>query len=482
MAGRAIGPEAARGRWLIGLAAMFVLFAVLHPIDHDESQYVAAAVLGAHGYLPYRDYAYLQTPLQPLAFAPIAWAAGAFAWPALRLVNALLGTCIVGCVWRAAREAGAGPRAALAAAGLLAGCDILLFSIATARNDALPAALLSLALIPIARAERGTGTRGGAVLIGLLLAGAAAAKLSYAIPAAVYGLYALVDRRHRPLAVLIGALPPLALVAWSWVLAPDAFLFGTLRFPALAPAEYYAARPWKLSLPAKAIDTLKFLALGPALFALVVVRRQLARPRLFAWLTIAGLVAALLPEPSWRQYLLPLLPPAFVLLALEWQRAWPGRAVRATALVFLLAGVAPTVIAWATTRGANSLPVAIDEGQRIRRALDAAGVDGPVATLSPQFLAATGRLPDLRFATGPFYFRSHALLSPADEARLQLVSADRLALLDRAPPVAILVGGEGAWTSGDDRLDATLERWARARPYRAVAIDSARFRLYVSAP
>ena len=30
------------------------------------------------------------------------------------------------------------------------------------------------------------------------------------------------------------------------------------------------------------------------------------------------------------------------------------------------------------------------------------------------------------------------------------------------PPSAILVGGEGPWTSGDAALDAVLERWAVA--------------------
>ena len=73
------------------MALILCALALVRPIDHDESQYVAAAVLTAHGLLPYRDYAYLQTPLQPFLFAPLAWMAGVAAWPALRLANALLG-------------------------------------------------------------------------------------------------------------------------------------------------------------------------------------------------------------------------------------------------------------------------------------------------------------------------------------------------------------------------------------------------------
>ena len=52
--------------WLIGLA-------FVRKLSIDESQYIASAFLTAQGLLPYRDYAYLQTPLQPFAFAPLQW-------------------------------------------------------------------------------------------------------------------------------------------------------------------------------------------------------------------------------------------------------------------------------------------------------------------------------------------------------------------------------------------------------------------------
>ena len=469
-------------RYGAGILIFFALCALLRSVDHDESQYVAAAVLTAHGFLPFRDFAYLQTPLQPFLFAPVAWLAGPWVWPALRLVNAMLGAVLVGCVWRAAREAGASARAAVIAAGLFALSDILLFSIATARNDALPAALLAAALVPIVRAQQGRGSAGQAMLIGLLLAAAAAAQRSYALPAAAYGVYTLVDRRHRPLAVLAGAMPMVAFVAWIWAMAPAAFVFGTLRFPALAPAEYYTPESWKMSYLAKAVDALKFFALGPALLALVMVRRRLVRPGVIEWLVLAGLVAALLPFPTWRQYLLPVLPPLFVLLALVWDRAPPGRGLRIFTVVTIFAGLAPTTAAAVQALEGASMPVALREGRAIRAALDSAGVQGGVATLSPQFLGATGRLPDPRFAAGPFYYRTHRLADPATEPRFHVVSADRPADLDRNPPSAVLVGGEAPWTAGDSDTDALLERWAIARGYRTVPINSTRFRVYVRRP
>jgi hypothetical protein len=70
--------RARRSAWLAAAALGFLLvaLAILRPVDHDESQYVAAARLTAAGLLPYRDYPYFQTPLQPFLFAPLAGAAG----------------------------------------------------------------------------------------------------------------------------------------------------------------------------------------------------------------------------------------------------------------------------------------------------------------------------------------------------------------------------------------------------------------------
>lgn len=450
------------------LAAVLIAFALRRPVDHDESQYVAATLLSADGWLPYRDYAYLQTPLQPLAFAPLAWTTGGLAWPVLRVANALLGVVVVAAAWRAMREAGVSARIATASAGLFAASDILLFSAGTARNDALPAALLALALIPVLRAERGTGTRGGALLAGLLLGAAVAAKVSYAMPAAAYGLYALAVRRHRPGWVAAGAVPAIGLVAWMAAMAPAAFAFGVLTFPTDAPAEYYAAagRLAKLSLSTKLVDVVKFLALGPAMLALVVVARDRARAhRLLDILILAGLVAALLPEPTWRQYLLPMLVPLFVRMALAWQARPPARGWRIAAVVFACAGLAPSVAA--VVQGGT-----LGEGVAVARAI---GVYRDVATLSPQLL---GRAPDRRFATGPFYFRSRTLLTAGRERAFHLVSQARTGVLARDPPAFILVGGEGAWSSGDDRLDAALERWAIANGYGLERRIGARFRLY----
>lgn len=458
----------ARPALLLALVALVLVgLAWLRPLDHDESQYVAAAMFTARGLIPYRDYAYLQTPLQPFVFAPIASVAGIWAWPMLRMANALLGALALFGVYRASRGGGASVAVALAGAGLFAACDILLFSAGTARNDALPGALLALAMPLVVAGERGAATKQSALIAGLLLSGAAAAKLSFALPALAYGVYAMTRPGHRAAWLAIGAVPMAIVVGWCWVAAPDAFVFDVFTFPAIAPAEYYEAadRAWKLGLPAKALDVAKFLALGPALLALglLIASRKERRVGALDWMIVAGLVAGLLPSPTWRQYLLPALPPLFVQLALWWHEWPPARPLRIAVAVFVAAGMAPTMEALVRGAGAPPLANALADTRAVAKA--ATGLDGAVATLSPQFLAGGPSLPDPRFATGPFYFRSHGLLPPADEIRAKLVSQDRLddALVIR--PAAVLTGGEGAWTSGDGALDARMERWAREHSY-----------------
>ncbi len=457
------------------LAIILTTLALLRPVDHDESQYVAAALLTAHGLLPYQDFAYLQTPLQPYLFAPIAALAGGWTWPALRITNALLGAATIAAVHRAARIGGASARAATITTALFATCDILLFSIGTARNDALPAACLALALPAIVRAARDQVSRRNAILIGALLAAAATAKISYALPALTYGIWTLFSRNRRPWWTLLGTLPFVALTTALFLQAPEGFLFGVLAFPGQAPIEWYQSRPWKLSNLAKIVDTLKFLALGPALLAIVATMGKRHRWHLILDLLIlAGVIAALAPVPTWRQYLLPMLPALFVRLALVWHAHPPGKAMRIAAVAFACAGLAPTIEAVAS--GGIPMRDAMRDASAVRQTLDREHVTGPVATLSPQFLP--GRAIDPRFATGPFYFRSTALLDARQEYALHLVSQARTHLLGY--PSAILTGGEGTWSSGDDRIDAALAAYARHHGYSAVPVPDTRFTLYVA--
>src|SRR6478735_2250833 len=108
--------------WLIALA-------IVRPLSVDESQYVAATALTAKGLLPYRDYAYLQTPLQPFAFAPLQWLFAGRVLLAMRLANVLLGGGTMLLVFGSARRLGASNGAAPAAAAMLAVCEPFIWSV-----------------------------------------------------------------------------------------------------------------------------------------------------------------------------------------------------------------------------------------------------------------------------------------------------------------------------------------------------------------
>src|SRR5260221_5071172 len=90
----------------------------LRRLSIDESQYVASAVLTAKGLLPYRDYAYLQTPLQPFAFAPLQWLFAGHILIAMRFANAMLGAGTIMLVFCGPRRMRGPHRAALTAAAM----------------------------------------------------------------------------------------------------------------------------------------------------------------------------------------------------------------------------------------------------------------------------------------------------------------------------------------------------------------------------
>src|SRR4051794_19118216 len=82
------------------LALWLIAIAFVRRLSIDESQYVAATALTARGLLPYRDFAYLQTPLQPIVFAPLQWLFVGYLLLATRLANALLGLLTILLVFR----------------------------------------------------------------------------------------------------------------------------------------------------------------------------------------------------------------------------------------------------------------------------------------------------------------------------------------------------------------------------------------------
>jgi 4-amino-4-deoxy-L-arabinose transferase-like glycosyltransferase len=460
------------------LALWLMAIAFVRPLSVDESQYVASTALAADGLLPYRDFAYLQTPLQPLVFAPLQWLFAGHLLLAMRIANALLGLVTVMLVYGAARRAGATERPALTASAMLVACESFPWCVGVARNDLLPAALLTLGLWLIVR-----GAGWARLCAGVAFGLAASAKISYAVPAAAVFLAGVwkpdVAERRRQLwfagGVAIGLVPTFVVAA----LAPRAFLTEAIVFPATAPTQYYAeiGKAWRLG-PARFGQLLIAAAIGPGLIASAEIAcRSWAEPR--RWLgdpvrrtmiaaALGGLVSAGLNKPFQIFYLLPALPPLFVLTALAFgegtarRRWWRG----AWAL-FVVAGLVP-VVGWFVHAAIDGMPPALDaEGrsEALGNALRAQHIQGPIATLAGQYVPR-GYSVDPRFAAGPFLYRTTGFVSPQRAREWHIATGDQPVVLARPRPGAIVTG---IYPDSQPDLEAQLAAQARALGYRRAA-------------
>lgn len=479
------------------LPAILLSIAAFRPIDHDEGQYVAAVALMRSG-LPYRDFAYLQTPLQPLLFAPLAWLCEGWLFLALRAVNALCAAGAAALLYQTIYRVGVSRRNAGIAAMSLVTSHAFLFAATVARNDALPL-LLHMAGLALLIDALGTGRRPlFFMLAGLLLGAAASAKISYGLPAAAIGLFALVNiQRLGPMSVLAlaaggvaGGFPTLIL----WAIAPDAAWFGIIDYSLKAPLEWQMLnqRAYMVETPLSALRLLRFLAQGSALLAFVamgvsILRRSAKTSMTTALLDsviLAGLIAAWLPRPIYVQYLVPLLPALFLRfgLLLDDPR-WSRPAAIAALMLCMAAGMAETAIRIAPNIARVHSPIlsATHDAHAIGQSVRAAGITGPIVSLAPERVVDSGLPLDPRFAAGPFLFRTRDLLTPAQQATFHVLNGASVANgLTRHPPAAIVTGQESAPSPASPKgLDSSLIAWARAHDYRATTLPSGEGALYL---
>lgn len=455
-----------------------IVIAFVRKLSIDESQYVASAVLTAGGLLPYRDYAYLQTPLQPFAFAPLQWLFAGHVLIAMRLTNALLGFGTLLFVFASARRLGASERSALAATAMLAVCESFTWSVGVARNDMLPAALMMLGLFAVAKGEAPLRMFAAGVALGL----AAGVKISYAVPAATIFAASSWTRdsagRRNALwfaaGVIVGLLPTLAVI----LLAPHAFVAEAILFPAVGPEQYYTeiGKAWRLG-PNRFLRLLVAAAIGPALIAtLEIVRSSRTEPdrwlgdrrrRVMLAAALGGLVSAGMNRPFQIFYLLPALPPLFVLAALileERKAPW----LKALWGLSIAAGLVP-VGAWVAHSASAGVAPAVD-AQRRAHALGAAlreqHIAGPIATLAGQYVPDAGGEIDRRFAGGPFLYRTRDFVSAGQAREWQVVTRDQAGPLRDLPPAAIVVG---TYPDVQPAQEVELAAQARGLGYRPVA-------------
>ncbi len=459
---------------LLWLAAPLLLgvSALVRAINHDESQYVAAIALTSHA-LPYRDFAYLQTPLQPLLMSPLSLLPPGWVIIGARAVNAALALLTILILSRCLGARTPRWAALVAVAGLLCTGPFLLAS-SLARNDALAMVLLAAALPPLLAAiEAPTTAR--LALGGAMLGLAASAKLNAALPAAGAGLFFLLRSRvygARALlafsgGLLAGLLPTLILAST----APSAFRFDVFDYNLEAPVQWWTSigQSAELHPLGRLVKLVGQAALGSTLVALIglaVDRRRTNERRFLDFMIAGGLVAAFLPVPALMQYLVPLLPPLFVRFALALDGARPrARSI----LLFLtvlgsIAGLASSLI----VRFAG-LELARSPVYGARVAALAGGAD--VVTLSAEYVAGDGLSLDRRFAAGPFLYRTRGALAQRAEAKGHAVVLDALdRTLMSSPPRVIVVGAERQPFLPDfpHGLDQPIVDWGRAHGYKTV--------------
>lgn len=459
------------------LTLWLVAIALVRPLSLDESQYVAATWLVSHGLLPYRDFAYLQTPLQPFVFAPLQWLFAGHLLLVMRMANAMLGGITVVLVHGAARRAGAAASASLAAASMLAICQSFVWSVGVARNDVLPASLMMIGLWIFAQPARRSRTIAAGLAFGL----AASAKISYAIPAATVfaAIVWTTDAAERRLALWFatgaaaGALPTLLLAA----LAPSASFFEAIVFPATAPTQYYneIGETWRLG-PFRFVRLLTSAAVGPALIAAIEVAREwngrwmhdpVRRAMLGA--AVGGLASTALNKPFHIVYLLPALPPLFVLAALlfsegERRPAW----LKGIWGLCIAVGFVP-LTTWVVQAKTSGIVPALDEQRRseaLGEALRALHVSGAIATVASQYVPDARAEIDPRFAAGPYLYRTRGLVSAKQAREWQIVTRESAVPLAESPPSAIVTGSDPDVQGAEE---AELAAQAKALGYRPSA-------------
>jgi len=479
---------AAGGLCLLLLASLWM------PIDHDEGQYIAATRLVAEGWRPILDFPYLQTPLQPWLLAPLQWIAPGWLLIASRVANALF---VAGAAWltglTAARLSGRASVGGLAALLLLL-CDSVQFAGTVARNDALPLFLLALGL------ERLWGvapSRRRLFVAGLALAAAASAKISYALPVAAVAAVELWNAfRHKRGSVvslfaglIVGALPTFITLA----LSPTKAWFDMVTYSVDGVRAFQTLNGSldQLGIVQRALRFLKFAALGPVLVLLGMAawRGSVDKTRASqvdagaGLFLLAALIAAILPMPAYRQYLVPLVVPLLLYVA---ARGGLGamldlRRGHFTALIvlFALAGTARTITDLVKARSGERPIQSTADAHRIGELARQAGMT-TITSLDSVRATDTGLAIDPRFASGPFLFRAGNLDACRDRSLCPVTFAN-IAQSPLLPRSAVLTGSEGKPIGPLARgLDGPVEAWAKAQGMAPVRVGEMTLWLPVS--
>lgn len=452
--------------------------ALITPLNRDEHQFLASAVLVArNGLQPYRDFAYFHVPNLVYVYAPLALASHPFF--AARLFNGICAFALCAIVFCIIRRF-TGMLTAAAATILFSNSDIFQFTAGKIWNHCSATLCALLAALALLRREH----RGWVFPSGLALGMAIGIRLSFA-PLIVPFLAAVVfgaNRWRNILAFAAGGvlanLPTLYFCLTSW----DNFVFGQLGYRKLVGRYLEQSSPaGESGLLAKFYELLQvcradfatafiFIIALAGFFFLATARR---RANLTPEVSLVGgtipflFMGSLAPTPVHEQFWFQLLPFLLVLGAIAFARVESVAVSRLMCAMMLIAAAASFFHGGhlkGHVAGLNKLrqenrwtPHRVARAAAEITAALAPDKDGQILTLSPIF-AIEGGLPFVKeFATGPFAWRVSHFVSMDEAAQRKMPWAPGMAEFLRNQPLRGAITGKDR-PKHEDELVAALRQ------------------------
>ena len=492
--------------WLAVVITLAALFAriMTYPLQHDEQFYLPAAILFSFDGL-YSDLGFSHLPNLPLLLSGVFAVVGGEHYVLIgRLVIFLSWLMTIGALVLIGRRHARSDLVAVVLVALLIANPALIDATGMAVTNnfiATPFALLGL-LAFIEAATRPSLSRGLAALAGFLLAVAVGFKANYVVLLPPVAIAAMLVPPHLtirarltqvtlPLLLggIIGGAPTLYFLARD----PPGFVAHVVSFHRGPQIGYWQANadpldPKAIGLSAKMLmaqrswlsATNLIVLLALAFYATLGLRGAQFRTwsgmaarwpvMLLMGITALAAMVSFLPTPAFPQYFTTAFPFALMLIAflhgsLDAEGRTLARPFLIAALVMaaligtpILLSTAPRIMSVARWTGFQVHRDALD----MAKLANGGGQRASMATLSPVY-ALEGRLkvyPAL--AMGPFVYRASAWIPAGERGHYAYLTSPATveAMLESAPPAAILTGQEGA-------LDAPLSAFAVAHGYVA---------------
>lgn len=509
-------------RFAIWLLSPILLFAIvgafariMTSLDHNEHMYISASVLLAQGQVPYRDFAYLQTPYLPLLYGNLFKLLGVNSYYLFtgKLISFLfLGTSSI-TVFLLARRVSNNTFISLSVPTLFLLNMTIINPATEVSNYIMPLAFSILGFYVFIVSIENKIRPFGIALAGFFLAIAIGVKLTYAtlvVPfIATSLLYPLSEH-----SVAITAKRRISYVLFPFVagiaigLLPMFFFLSDFKSLLFNNLGYHNVNAqWRqltgytgpLSLHSKLAYARQVFFRADNLIVLLGImlglRVSINRVQPIRWtltqipigaslaflLVLIAVPTALAPTPSCHQYFA--MPVSFLFLLLVYSVASRGMATVYRRLLLILVVVSLAYngpfllmsLQKLTHRDRWSGLYVHDVSMKVRNVLIDKTTDAnlKIATLSPLFVIESNLPIYSELSTGPFLYRVGDLLTPEDRKHFVGTSPQSITdLFNKEPPVAILVGFEG-------ELDDPLVAYAITNNYSKVDIAGFGGMLYV---